>query len=129
MNWSENKGIVFTTAIICGAAVLLHPTLANTNPLGGQVANGQATITNSGNTETINQTTPKALIDWQSFDINPNETTKFVQPSKSSLTVNQINDSKPSSIWGTLFRFPLCHQSMRHLDFDCALGRLRLCFF
>src|SRR5579875_805944 len=75
---------------------------AHANPQGGQVAAGQASITLSGNTLDIKQTTDKAVIDWRSFNIAPGELTAFSQPSASSMTLNRINDSAPSQILGTL---------------------------
>ena len=63
---------------------------------------GTATITSSGTTETINQSTQKAVIDWGSFNIAPNETTKFNQPNSSSTTLNRVNAGNPSQILGTL---------------------------
>jgi|GEM_PF-3033559 len=75
---------------------------AYANPVGGNVAGGSATISSAGKTETINQTSGKAVIDWSQFNINSGETTKFVQPNASSLTVNRVHDNDPSKILGTL---------------------------
>ncbi len=75
---------------------------AHANPQGGQVAAGQASITSSGNTLNINQSTDKAVIDWRSFNIAADELTAFHQPSSSSRTLNRINDANPSQILGTL---------------------------
>ena len=41
---------------------------------------GSATIKSSGTTETITQTSDRAVIDWSSFNIGSGETTRFVQP-------------------------------------------------
>ena len=40
---------------------------AMSNPLGGVVAAGKATITTEPNRVQINQTTDKAVINWQNF--------------------------------------------------------------
>jgi filamentous hemagglutinin family protein len=73
------------------------------NPLNGQVVGGQATIaTTAPNTLTINQTTPRAAIDWQSFNIAPNETTQFVQPSANAVALNRVQAGDPSVIAGRL---------------------------
>src|SRR5277367_3215910 len=42
---------------------------AYANPVGGNVSAGSATISSSGNTETINQTSNRAVIDWSKFNI------------------------------------------------------------
>jgi filamentous hemagglutinin family protein len=72
-------------------------------PENGQVVGGQATITNTApNTLTINQATPKAAIDWQSFNIAPDETTQFVQPSANAIALNRVKAGDPSVIAGRL---------------------------
>ncbi|MCX8501344.1 MAG: hypothetical protein ORO03_06595 [Alphaproteobacteria bacterium] len=38
-------------------------------PVGGVVASGTATISTTGNTTTISQTTDRAAIDWTSFNL------------------------------------------------------------
>jgi len=80
----------------------LMPLTAQANPEGGVVAAGSATISSAGNTLTINQSTDRAIIDWRSFNIAPNETTRFVQPSSSSHTLNRVNDTSRSVIEGTI---------------------------
>jgi len=72
------------------------------NPTGGTVAPGAATISTKGSQLTIIQTSPTAFINWNSFNIGPGETTTFVQPSSSSVALNQINDVNPSQILGNL---------------------------
>ncbi len=72
--------------------LVICPTEGLANPQSGQVAAGSATITQpASNTVQITQTTNKAVINWQTFNIAPNETTKFVQPSSGSITLNRIN--------------------------------------
>ncbi len=66
------------------------------------MAQGSASITNNGNTETIQQTTGKAILNWNSFDIAPGETTQFVQPSAGAVALNRISENKPSAIEGSL---------------------------
>ncbi|HUB68209.1 MAG TPA: filamentous hemagglutinin N-terminal domain-containing protein, partial [Candidatus Methylacidiphilales bacterium] len=76
------------------------PLLAN--PVGGQVAAGSATIISSGSTETINQSSASAIINWQQFSINSGELTKFLVPNSSSATLNRVLGGNPSLIYGTL---------------------------
>jgi len=83
-------------------ALLLVPSLCLANPEGGVVAAGEATITESGPNVTINQASDKAVIDWRCFDIAPNETTKFNQPSANSITLNRIHSDNASIIAGKL---------------------------
>ena len=76
--------------------------MAYANPQGGTVSAGQATISQSGNTLNITQTTNKAVIDWRGFDINSGETTQFSQPSGSAIALNRVNSNSASQINGTL---------------------------
>jgi filamentous hemagglutinin family protein len=83
-------------------AVLLSTTAAFANPTGGTVSAGLASISSSGNTVSVTETSNKAVIDWQSFNIASGETTQFIQPSSSSIVLNRINSGSPSQIFGHL---------------------------
>jgi filamentous hemagglutinin family protein len=77
--------------------------LAIANPQGGQVVGGSATITTPSATETvINQSTDKAIINWQQFNIQAGEVTRFNQPSSSSIMLNRVVGRDPSRIFGQL---------------------------
>src|SRR5690348_2144953 len=90
-----------THAAVAGA--LLAATPAAANPLGGQIVGGSATIaTTAPGTLTVEQQSQRAAINWQSFDIAPHETTRFVQPSASSIALNRVKAGDPSVIAGTL---------------------------
>jgi filamentous hemagglutinin family protein len=78
------------------------PQFASANPTGGVVAAGSANIVTSAKKVDINQQSNKAVIDWRGFDIAPDETTAFHQPSASSLTLNRVNSGSASNINGTL---------------------------
>lgn len=75
---------------------------ARANPQDGIVSAGNATISSSGSTLNIRQSTNRAVIDWRSFDIGAGETTRFYQPSSGSITLNRVNSSSPSFIDGNL---------------------------
>jgi filamentous hemagglutinin family protein len=76
---------------------------AFSNPVLNSVTNGQASISQSGNTETVNQTSAQAILQWNSFNIGANEKTQFVQPNSSSVALNRINPSNGASqIYGQL---------------------------
>ncbi|RLK51974.1 filamentous hemagglutinin family protein [Stenotrophomonas rhizophila] len=77
--------------------------LAATLPTGGIWTTGAGNITPSGvDALTVNQTSTKALIDWNSFDISSTGTVNFVVPGSSAVTVNKINSGTPSTIAGLL---------------------------
>ncbi|NJD07953.1 MAG: filamentous hemagglutinin N-terminal domain-containing protein, partial [Methylococcaceae bacterium] len=56
----------------------------------------------NGNTMTINQVSDRATLDWKSFNIGAENAVRFVQPSTSSVALNNIHQSDPSRIFGTL---------------------------
>ncbi len=80
---------------------ILTPTAHNIIPL-DQTANGQATATINGQAMTINQITDKATIDWKSFNVDKGYSVNFVQPSSSSVALNNIHQADPSVILGTV---------------------------
>ncbi|MFN7504527.1 MAG: filamentous hemagglutinin N-terminal domain-containing protein, partial [Limnobacter sp.] len=67
-----------------------------------KVVAGQATISKQGNTLNINQSTERAAIDWQTFDVSKNSTVNFVQPSASSIALNRVLGSEVSVIQGAI---------------------------
>ena len=93
------------TAGIAQPAMAIVPPPSVTLPTGGAVVagSGSATISKSGTTETISQSTNKAIINWSSFDVSSNGTVNFVQPSSSSVTLNRVTGgSSASQILGTV---------------------------
>lgn len=89
-------------AYVTSVAFALQPMVVWANPQGGVVSSGAATISQSGNTTTINQTSANAVIDWASFNIDAGEATHFVQPSASAMALNRIHSADASQINGTL---------------------------
>ena len=84
-----------------GLTIVASP--AQANPSGGNVTAGSATISSSGTTTTINQTSTRAIIEWNNFDIAAGETTQFIQPSTSSIALNRVvNSNQATSINGNL---------------------------
>jgi filamentous hemagglutinin family protein len=88
-----------SAALIAGSIV----ETALANPTAPTVTAGGATVSGLGtNAVTIHQATPKAIINWQQFNIAPNEVTRFIQPSGSAIALNRIFDANPSQIFGSL---------------------------
>ncbi|WP_141050354.1 two-partner secretion domain-containing protein [Aliarcobacter cryaerophilus] len=71
-------------------------------PTGGTVVSGTATINQNGNTTNINQSSNKAIINWQDFSIKSNETVNFNQPNVNSITLNRVIGNEKSIIDGAL---------------------------
>ncbi|HEY4940438.1 MAG TPA: filamentous hemagglutinin N-terminal domain-containing protein [Rhizomicrobium sp.] len=87
----------------CLSMLGLSVAVGRADPAGGTVVAGTATITNRGaNNTVINQTTDRALINWQSFSIAAGGSVRFNQPGSNSITVNRVIGSGGSTIYGSL---------------------------
>ncbi|GLQ99726.1 YDG domain-containing protein [Dyella mobilis] len=75
---------------------------AGNGPVGGQIVGGSGQIRQVGNTTTIVQTSPTLSLNWQSFNIAPNQTVDFLQPGSSAIAINRVFSSTPSEIYGHL---------------------------
>jgi len=71
-------------------------------PTGATVSAGQAAVTQSGAAMTVQQSTDKAIINWNTFDVGSKASVNFNQPSTSSATLNRVNDTQASKILGTI---------------------------
>lgn len=79
---------------------MVHP--ADAGPQGGSVVSGSATISQSGNITTVDQSSGKAIINWQAFSVSKAETVNFNQPSASSVTLNRVTGNETSVIAGAI---------------------------
>ena len=84
------------------SALLGSVSLSFAAPSGGVVTSGTATISQSGNTTNINQSTQKASINWQKFGIKADEVVNFNQPNVNSITLNRVIGNERSIIDGAL---------------------------
>jgi filamentous hemagglutinin family protein len=87
-------------ALVLGSFISVSTLLAA--PSGGVVTSGTANITQTGNITNINQTTQKASINWQKFNIATNESVNFNQPNVNSITLNRVIGNEKSIIDGAL---------------------------
>ncbi len=86
---------VFVAAILMVEATLANPVLDN-------VAAGQVSVQQSPNTTVVNQSSQKAILNWQSFNIGAAEKTHFQQPA-GGIALNRINPNQGASqIYGQL---------------------------
>ena len=75
---------------------------ASGGPTGGQIVGGSGQIQQTGNTTTIHQNSSTLSLNWQSFNIGPDQTVNFVQPGSNAIAINRIFASTPSEIYGHL---------------------------
>ena len=97
-DWMERfcrKIVVMISVILIGANT------AWANPLDGQVVSGSVRFDTQGNTLNITNS-PNSIINWRSFSISANETTRFIQQNSASSVLNRIYGQDPSQILGTL---------------------------
>ncbi|MDR2874872.1 MAG: filamentous hemagglutinin N-terminal domain-containing protein, partial [Methylobacillus sp.] len=98
------SSIIAKLAALPFALALANPlsALAQSLPTGGNVVGGTASIGQTGNTMTIDQTTNRAAINWQTFNIGTGYTVQFNQPGTQSITLNRVVGGVPSNIQGAL---------------------------
>jgi len=89
------------TSILASSHVFAAPA-ANALPTNGRVAAGQASISQSGNVMNINQSTQRAVINWDSFNVGKNATVNFNQPNSGASTLNRVNGASQSMINGAV---------------------------
>src|SRR5215831_16543043 len=94
------QGPFATLTAVAALLVLQRPALAG--PTGGQVAAGSATISQSGSTTNVNQSSQSTIINWQTFSIAPKETVNFNQPNSSAVALNRVIGNEQSIISGAL---------------------------
>lgn len=95
---SFKTSLLATTAFF---AVLPHPALAQ-SPTGGSVVAGTAGISQAGAVTNINQSTQKAIINWQGFSVGAQNTVNFNQPNSSAATLNRVIGNEQSIINGAI---------------------------
>ncbi|MDF2873550.1 MAG: filamentous hemagglutinin N-terminal protein [Sporomusa sp.] len=73
------------------------------SPTGGSITAGTGSITGQGtNHVTINQTSDKLAVNWNSFSIGSGEKVQFIQPGASSIALNRVLGNNASAIYGQL---------------------------
>ena len=87
---------------LAATTLALTAAAAQAGPSGGQVVAGSGVITQSGSTTTVAQSSQNLSVNWVSFNIAPQETVNFLQPSASSIAINRIFDPNGTQILGHL---------------------------
>ncbi|MFC4705659.1 filamentous hemagglutinin N-terminal domain-containing protein [Paraburkholderia caffeinitolerans] len=93
-------------AIASVVAALFEATWATSllaNPTGAQVVAGGVTVSSpSASQMNITQSTPNAIVNWNTFSIGAGEAVNIAQPSVSSALLNRVVGNNPSDIAGRL---------------------------
>ncbi|MBB5985447.1 YDG domain-containing protein [Sphingobium lignivorans] len=77
------------------------PAFAQTLPTGGQIVMGQAAIETHGQTTTVQQSSSKAIIDWNGFSVAKGATVDF-RNGKNGATLNRVKGNEASLINGLM---------------------------
>lgn len=93
---SKIKYYTFFIFIVCFNSFLFAA------PNGANVTHGSVNISQQGSDTIIKQNTDKAIINWNSFDINKGENVKFNQNSSSSIILNRVTNGLPTNIFGNI---------------------------
>ena len=86
----------------CAVALPAVPLSVHALPAGGQVAAGNVAITQTGNTMTLQQGSPHAIVNWQSFGIGAGEHLHLQQNGADAAMLARVIGSDPSQLLGTL---------------------------
>ena len=102
------------TVLLAAASIVLALSCATTSaappnpptptqlPTGGQVVAGQAGMLQNAATLNISQSTNRAAIDWNTFNVGSQAQVNFNQPGVGSVTLNRVLDANPSQIYGRI---------------------------
>ena len=99
------KHMVFNSRSIAGICLLLGQSVAMSGPTGGTVISGAASIDIDPLDATrtiITQSSQNTSINWNSFNINTNESVVFAQPNGNAIALNRDFSGSPSQIFGSL---------------------------
>ncbi|MGH7042479.1 MAG: filamentous hemagglutinin N-terminal domain-containing protein, partial [Acetobacteraceae bacterium] len=74
----------------------------NAQPTGGVVVGGAASISRTPGTTTIDQSSQRAALNWQSFDVGSKQAVNFQQPNAAAVALNRVVGPNPSQIAGQI---------------------------
>ena len=86
------------TVVCClalGAALTMC--VAQAGPSGGQVVGGAGSIQYQDQVTNITQSSQRMAIDWQTYEVQRNESVNYSQPNSSAVTLNRIPDRSLSN--------------------------------
>ena len=92
----------FASAGLCWSAAFAQHVAPTQLPTGGQVTAGTAKITQVEALMAITQSSQRAAINWQSFNVGSQAKINITQPSSSSVLLNRILGNSASQIYGQI---------------------------
>src|SRR5580698_5655721 len=92
------QAVVVTVLAVPAAA---QP-VPNAQPTGGVVVGGTAAIAQTANNTTINQSSQRAALNWQNFNVGAQQSVTFQQPNARAIALNTVTGPNPSQIAGRI---------------------------
>jgi filamentous hemagglutinin family protein len=92
----------FAFVSLAWAAPATNALPTNALPTGGTVVQGAASMSQNANQLNIQQSTQRAAINWQSFNIGAQAKVQVVQPNAQAVLLNRVVGQSPSQIFGQL---------------------------
>ncbi len=96
------RALATTSLTSLSAMLLAGAAQAGDLPTGGAVAAGSAHIVTGANSAVINQTSARAVLNWQTFSVGQGKTVVFNQPDSTSATLSRVTGSATSTIAGQI---------------------------
>lgn len=94
---------ILCIAVALGSAGLPLTIMASDAlPQGGNVVSGSGSISQNGAEMTVNTQGARTAINWQRFNVGPDNKITFNQPDGKSVTLNRVIGSDPSKIYGAV---------------------------
>lgn len=94
---------ILCIAVALGSAGLPLTIMASDAlPQGGSVVSGSGSISQNGAEMTVNTQGARTAINWQRFNVGPDNKITFNQPDGKSVTLNRVIGSDPSKIYGAV---------------------------
>ena len=95
------RKLVAAAAALMGGSLLASSAYA-ADAANAKVVGGTGSVSQSGTTTTINQSSQRLAIDWTSLSTAANDALVFKQPNASAIALNRITGSSPSTLLGSL---------------------------
>jgi filamentous hemagglutinin family protein len=96
----SHRHVSGVSVVFCLAMAAIH---AFANPVGESLRAGRARFDRAGpGALSIHQQSDRLIINWREFSIAAGETTRFIQPSATSIALNRVVTANPSRLFGNL---------------------------
>jgi mucin-19 len=103
---AKNSYFFLITLFLSQHQFVIAQAAPNALPTGGHVVAGNVAISQTQNATSaamnINQTSQRAIVNWDSFSVGKNATVNFNQPNASAVILNRVTSATPSMINGAV---------------------------